>query len=259
MNKMRILISNDDSLDSEGLEILQDFAHSLTDDVWTVVPEAQRSAGGHGITIYNPLKLKKVKERVYTSNGTPADSVILALNHLLKDHKPTWVFSGINQGENIGDDVFYSGTIAAAREAALHGMKAIAFSQSYIQNYGLNFTYARDHVKEAFEAVKDLDYTHSIYNVNFPPYREGHNVKGIKFLPQSTRLRKDLLEKRIDPRNNEYFWLNVFVDHFEDKGEKIKDDVDAMAMNYISITPVLSWNLTNFDDLKKYENNNQSW
>jgi 5'-nucleotidase len=256
---MRILISNDDSLNSEGLEILQNFAHSLTDDVWTIVPDAQRSAGGHGITIYNPLRYKQIKKNVFTTTGTPADSIIVALNYLMKDNKPTWVFSGINQGENIGDDVFYSGTIAAAREAALHGMKAIAFSQSYIQNYGLNFTYAREHIKQAFEAVKDLDFTHSIYNINFPPYRENKKVKGIKFLPQAIRLRKDLLEKNIDPRNNEYFWLNVWVDHFADKGDEINDDIDAMSQNYISITPILSWNLTNFKDLEKYKNNDQSW
>ena len=256
---MRILISNDDGLYSEGLEVLQDFAHSLTDDVWTIVPDKQRSCGGHGITIYEPLRFKEVKNRVYLANGTPADSIILALNHLLRDKEPTWVFSGINQGENIGDDVFYSGTIAAAREAALHGMKAIAFSQSYLKDYELNFSYARNHMKDAFEAVKGLDYKHSIYNINFPPYRDGKNVKGIKFLPQSTRLRKDLLEKDIDPRNKEYFWLNVFVDHFADRGTSIKDDIDAMAHNYISITPILSSNLTNFDDLKKCEENNRSW
>ena len=247
---MRILISNDDGLNSEGLEILQQFAHSISDDVWTVVPDSQRSATGHGITIFNPLRLTKVKEKTYISNGTPADCVILAIHHLLKEKKPTWVFSGINQGENIGDDVVYSGTIAVAREAAIHGFRSIAFSQSYNQHYGLNFSYSREYVKDAFESVAQLDYQDTLYNINFPPYREKEPIKGIKFVPQGMKFRKDILEKKLDPREKEYFWLNVFVDHFESNEDEIKDDIEAIANNYISITPLVT-NFTNFDKLKK--------
>lgn len=251
--KPRILVCNDDGLYSEGLDILMDLAHSVSDDVWTVVPDGQRSAGGHGITIYNVLRLKKIRERVYTSNGTPADCVILALHHLLKEHRPTWVFSGVNQGENIADDVLYSGTVAVAREASIHKIKSIAFSQSYNQHFGLNFTNARNHIKEAFEFVKDLDYTNSFYNVNFPPFIEGSKVRGIKAVPQGARLRKEILDKKINPREEEYFWLNVFIDHFESDEKDIKTDIEAMAHNYISVTP-LKINMTNLSDLEKLKN-----
>ncbi len=247
---MRILISNDDGLNSEGLEILQKFAHSISDDVWTVVPDSQKSATGHGITIFNPLRLTKVKEKTYIVNGTPADCVILAIHHLLKEKKPTWVFSGINQGENIGDDVVYSGTVAVAREAAIHGLKAIAFSQSYNQNYGLNFSYSAKYISEAFEFVEKLNYQDALYSINFPPYRENEDVKGIKFVPQGMKLRKDILEKKLDPREKEYFWLNVFVDHFDSDENEIKDDIEAIANNYISVTP-LSINSTSIKHMEQ--------
>ena len=255
---MRILISNDDGLYSEGLNILIEFAQTVSKDIWVVVPDAQRSAGGHGVTIYNILKINKiaggiftngkslVSENVYTTTGTPADCVLLAIFHLMKDKKPDLMLSGVNKGENIGDDFAYSGTIAAAREASMHGIKSIAFSQSYLSNFGLNFRASRECIQRAYEYVKDLNYDDVFYNVNFPALPNGMKDKGIRCVKQGRKARRDIIERSLNNRNQEYFWLNVFVEHEPNDETNIVTDVDAVANGYISVTPV-SMNFTRYD------------
>ncbi|WP_278251902.1 5'/3'-nucleotidase SurE, partial [Sabulibacter ruber] len=101
------------------------------DDVWVVAPDTEQSAASHSLTIHRPLRLRQHEEKRFTVDGTPTDCVLLAINHVMKDARPTLVLSGVNQGSNIGEDVTYSGTIAAAMEATLLGVPAIALSQHY--------------------------------------------------------------------------------------------------------------------------------
>ena len=125
--KPRILVSNDDGYFSEGLRALVD-AVSPLGEVWVVAPDREQSAASHSISLNRPLRITEVRERWFAVDGTPADCAYLAIHHLMKDDRPRIMVSGINHGANLADDVNYSGTVAAAREAALLGIPSIAFS-----------------------------------------------------------------------------------------------------------------------------------
>src|SRR5687768_12697405 len=114
--KLRILVSNDDGIHAAGLDIAEAIARSMSDDVWVVAPETEQSGASHSLTLTLPLRMRQVNERRFAIQGTPTDSVMMAVIHLLKDHKPDLVLSGVNRGFNVADDVTYSGTVAAAME-----------------------------------------------------------------------------------------------------------------------------------------------
>src|SRR5215216_5060147 len=129
--KCRILISNDDGIEAPGIQLLEKVARKLTDDVWVVAPELEQSGASHSLTTRRPLRLTEVAPRHYAVDGTPTDCVLLAVKRLLKDQVPHLVLSGINGGSNVGEDLTYSGTVAAAMEATLLGIPAMALSQDY--------------------------------------------------------------------------------------------------------------------------------
>src|SRR5512135_480995 len=111
---MRILVTNDDGIHAPGLVAAEKIAQALTDDVWVVAPETEQSGASHSLTLQRPLRIRKVAPRRFAVDGTPTDSVLLAINHILAGHKPDLVLSGINRGGNLAEDVTYSGTVAAA-------------------------------------------------------------------------------------------------------------------------------------------------
>ena len=123
----RILISNDDGIHADGLRALTEAMEGLG-ELWVVAPESEQSAASHAISLHRPLRIKQLGERRIAIDGTPSDCSYIAINHLLKDRKPDLMVSGINHGANLADDVTYSGTVAAAMEASLLGVPAIAFS-----------------------------------------------------------------------------------------------------------------------------------
>ncbi|MFN0217449.1 MAG: 5'/3'-nucleotidase SurE, partial [Hyphomicrobium sp.] len=125
---MRILITNDDGVTAKGLEILKAIALGLSPDVWTVAPETNQSGTSHSMTLHTPLRLRTLDERTHAVAGTPTDCVIMAVRHLLKDHPPDLILSGVNHGSNLAEDITYSGTVAAAMEGALLGVRSIALS-----------------------------------------------------------------------------------------------------------------------------------
>src|ERR1051326_855093 len=129
--KCRILISNDDGIRSPGIQILEKIARELSDDVWVVAPEQEQSGASHSLTTRRPLRLTEVGTRRYWVDGTPTDCVLLAVKRLLRDKPPDLVLSGINGGSNVGEDLTYSGTVAAAMEATLLGIPSMALSQDY--------------------------------------------------------------------------------------------------------------------------------
>src|SRR5437879_8802108 len=130
-DKCRILISNDDGIRSPGIKVLEKIARDLSDDVWVVAPEQEQSGASHSLTTRRPLRMREVARRRYAVDGTPTDSVLIAVKRLLRDRPPDLVLSGINAGSNVGEDMTYSGTVAAAMEATLLGIPAIALSQDY--------------------------------------------------------------------------------------------------------------------------------
>ena len=120
--KARILLSNDDGINAPGLAVLEKAARALSKDIWVVAPETEQSGASHSLTLHRPLRIRKDGPRRFAVDGTPTDSVLLAINRILADHKPDLVLSGVNRGGNLGEDVSYSGTIAAAIEATLLGV-----------------------------------------------------------------------------------------------------------------------------------------
>ena len=115
---MRILITNDDGIHSEGLVHLEDIAREISDDVWTVAPEFDQSGVSHSLSLSDPLRLRGITERRFAVKGTPTDCVIMGTRHILTDKAPDLVLSGINRGQNVAEDVIYSGTVAGAMQGA---------------------------------------------------------------------------------------------------------------------------------------------
>ena len=122
LSKARILVTNDDGIHAPGLKVLEKIARALSDDVWVVAPETEQSGASHSLTLRRPLRVRQLGERRFAVDGTPTDCVLLAINQMLKDRKPDLVLSGVNRGGNLGEDVTYSGTVAAAMEATLLGV-----------------------------------------------------------------------------------------------------------------------------------------
>jgi 5'-nucleotidase len=240
---MRILISNDDGENSPGLKVLIEFAKKIADEVFVIVPSKQRSAGGHGITIDKPISIKEKGQNFFTSDGTPADCVILGLHHILKDKKPDFVFSGVNIDSNLCDHVFYSGTVAVAREAALHRIKAIAFSQEIENGPYENcdeslFEISKNYLPEAFEIIKNLDFTDALYNVNFPKILKKSEDSNFEFTKLGRfQKHESALEMRISPRNSKYFWRINKSKKFEiNLDDQVKTDAEVISSGKISIT-----------------------
>src|SRR5512146_394302 len=129
--KLRILVTNDDGIRSKGLEVTESIARALSDDVWVVAPENEQSGASHSLTLTIPLRLRTIDDRHFAVTGTPTDCVMMASSHLMKDHPPDLVLSGVNSGINAADDVTYSGTIAGAMEGCALGIPSIALSQAY--------------------------------------------------------------------------------------------------------------------------------
>jgi len=232
---MRILLSNDDSIHAEGFGVLEAVARSLSDDVWVCAPESEQSGASHSLTLHRPLRLRKVDEKRFACDGTPTDCVLLAINHLMKDCPPDLVLSGVNHGCNIAEDVTYSGTIAAAMEATLLGVRAVALSQDYESGRPISFAPARDWAAKVVERAIAVDWAPEVLiNVNFPACGS-EDVKGIKVVPQGPRKVGDELLERTDPRGRSYFWIGYT--RSADDAPTESDSV-AIADGFVSVTPI---------------------
>lgn len=231
----RILLSNDDGIHAPGLAVLERIARSLSDDVWVVAPETEQSGASHSLTIHRPLRLRQHEERRFSVDGTPTDCVLLAINHILKDRTPTLVLSGVNHGSNIGEDVTYSGTIAAAMEATLLGVPAIALSLQIDGSGAPHWDTAEQWAPEVIrKAVSTAWPKNVLVNVNFPAVTPDR-VTGIQVVRHGKRKIGDDLTERIDPRGRAYFWIGAL------RGEDdVAPDTDVAVVNDggISVTPL---------------------
>jgi 5'-nucleotidase len=199
---MRILVSNDDGVAAKGLLALVDAVTPLA-EVWVVAPESEQSASSHALSLHRPLRARKVKERWFAVDGTPADCVYMAVHHLMKDERPALVLSGINHGPNLADDVIYSGTVAAAMEGALLGLPAIAFS--LVTRRSLEFEHAAKFASSlATAALKNPMPQRTLLNVNVPSHGPpaGYEVTRLG----RHRYSGDVIEKQ-DPRGRTYYWI----------------------------------------------------
>jgi 5'-nucleotidase len=241
----RILISNDDGVNAEGLAMLEKIALTLSDDVWVIAPEHEQSGAGHSLSLHKPLRIRHVGEKRFAVDGTPTDAVLLGVMEVMKDKRPDLMLSGINRGSNLAEDVTYSGTVSAAMEATLLEIPSIAFSNQIkgAVNWDVPEKYTADIIRKL--AATDIPHDRLI-NVNFPAVPLA-DVKGIKLCPQGRRRLDDNLDRRIDPQGRPYIWIGgqrteAFHDHPEADFIQIRE-------GWITITP-LSLDMTDYGMMK---------
>jgi 5'-nucleotidase len=235
LSKCRILLSNDDGIAAEGLAVLERIARTLSDDVWVVAPAVEQSGTGHSLTLQVPLRPVRHGERRFSVSGTPTDSVMVAINHLITDRKPDLVLSGINMGSNLGEDVHYSGTVAAALEGALLGVPAIAVSQFMDGTSGVPWETAERFMPDLIRRLCKAGWPPTVVmNVNMP-HRSPDKVKGIVAAAQGKHKLGDDLVLRADPRGRDYIWIGP---RRASDAAVEGTDLKAVDEGYIAVTPL---------------------
>jgi 5'-nucleotidase len=235
---MRILVTNDDGINAPGLVTLEAIAAQLSDDVWVVAPAEEQSGAGHSLTLSKPVRVRKLTPRRFAVQGTPTDCVMLALGAVMKDARPDLVLSGVNRGGNLAEDVTYSGTVSAAMEGCLAGIRSIALSQ-VMSDYseGMeDFGTAAAHGADVIRKVQSIDWPPGVLiNINFPPVT-ADKVRGVRVTEQGFRDYGNIhLVERIDPRGFPYYW-HGFGREMPMPGHET--DLKAMHEACISVTPL---------------------
>jgi 5'-nucleotidase len=231
---MRILLANDDGVTAPGIRALfRELTPSY--DTTIIAPLEERSTTGHSLSLDKPLRLEKLEEKVYGCSGYPGDCVLMGLGHLMKDQRPDVVVSGINRGANLGQDLYYSGTIAAAREAAFHRVPAIAVSLAFNAVTGEHrYDVAATAIHWCLQAgLHRTIPAFSLVNVNVPNLSL-KEIKGFRITEIGFRLYSEEIHARIDARNRDYFWI---AGHYEGFNENPASDCQAVTDGYIAITP----------------------
>lgn len=208
----RILIVNDDGIHATGLGVLEAAARTLTDDVWVVAPHTENSAVGHSVSVSTPVRVREVGHQRFAIVGTPSDCVLVAIWELMADRLPTIVLSGVNHGENLAEDLTYSGTMGAALEAALLGIPAVALSQLRQPGSLPNFSVAESWTPRLIEKL--LGWTWSpgiVVNVNFPLAEHASGNLEITSLGQREPGTFTPMAGR-DGRNVPFFWVKLSYD-----------------------------------------------
>ena len=243
----RILVTNDDGIHAPGLKVLERIAKSLSRDVWVVAPETEQSATSHALTLRRPLRTRKLGRRRFSVDGTPTDCVLVGHHHILRDGPPDLVPSGINHGANLGEDVTYSGTVAAAMEGAILGVRAVAFSQMHPADKRIDWRTAERFAPEILRALVSIPWTRDmLVNVNFPPLAPDR-VAGVRPCRQGRREEGSTLVEGVDPGGRPYLWLGNFQ---SDVGLDRGTDLAAVMEGAIAVTP-LHMDMTHKATLKK--------
>ena len=233
----RILITNDDGIHAPGLALLEQIALTITDDVWVVAPDQERSGAGHSISLTLPIRMRQLDARHYQVTGTPTDCVLMALSQVMADTPPTLLLSGINSGANLAEDVTYSGTIAAAMEATLFGIRAIALSQIRAPGALADFAPAAAYCPALLGKLVSLEHwpAGSFINVNFPdvPVAE---ISGVRLTTQGLRPPGSFsIVPRVDARAQPYYWVKIAYT----TGNALPDtDLQAIAERAVAVTPI---------------------
>ncbi|WP_262691375.1 5'/3'-nucleotidase SurE [Kordiimonas aestuarii] len=232
----RILVSNDDGINAPGLEVLERIANHFSDDVWVVAPEEEQSGAGHSLTLSRVLRLRQLAEKRWAVSGTPTDCVMMAVNKIMKDHKPTLILSGVNRGGNMAEDVTYSGTVSVAMEGQLAGVPSIALSQCTRPDTKTRWETAEQFAPIVIKRLIETGWPENVLmNVNFPAVPPA-DVKGIKVTEQGLReLSGTNIEERVDPRGFTYYWFGLGREMGVPGHET---DLKAIRGAYISVTPL---------------------
>ncbi len=233
---MRILLTNDDGIHAEGLEVLERIARTLSDDIWIVAPESDQSGLAHSLSLSEPLRLRKVADKHYALRGTPTDCVIMAVREVMPE-PPDLVLSGVNSGANMADDVTYSGTIAGAMEGTMLGIRSIALSQAYDWDNGriVPWDTVEQHAPELLAKLLTKSLPDGVFlNLNFPNCG-ADGVTGTEITRQGKLVHNLGIEERQDGRGFPYYWLKF---NRRASAERKGSDIDALKANRISVTPL---------------------
>jgi len=241
---MRILLCNDDGINAPGMAVLERIARMLSDDIFIVAPWEEQSGMGRSLTLTRPIRMHKLGERRYGVAGTPTDAVMMALAKLMKDSPPDLILSGVNRGANLGEDVSYSGTVSAAMEGALAGIRSISLSQVYSKDGAdedVSFAAAESWGERVIRPLLDAPWApRTLVNINFPA-REPDQVLGVRVVEQGLRdYGRTSFEQRTDPRGFDYYWLRL-AGAPQTPGHST--DMEASRDGYVTVTP-LHCNLT---------------
>ena len=250
MIKPKILITNDDGISSQGIYALWEAMNDIG-ETFIAAPSSEQSASSHSLTLSSPLRVEILERKNgfkgWSINGTPVDCVKIAIRSLMKK-SPDILVSGVNHGANLGNNIMYSGTVSAATEGMIMGVPSIAISLASYEtdNYDVVKKYAKNIVTNVLDHGLPQD---TLLNVNVP-YCKLKEIRGLKITSQGNQYFIDEYEKRIDPRNSEYYWIKG---QMIDEDQSIDYDGKAIQENYVSVTPI-HFKLTNElykKDLKK--------
>ena len=234
---MRILLTNDDGIEAPGLVALEAIARELSDDVWVVAPAEEQSGTGHSLTLTAPIRLRQLGDKRFAVRGTPTDSVMMAIGHVMKDCRPDLLLSGVNRGPNMAEDVTYSGTVSAAMEGCLAGIRSIALSQA-MGDYTVgaeDFGAARQYGPDIVRRLAGMDWPAGVLmNVNFPAQVTA--TPPVVVARQGFRDYGNIrIDARTDPRGFPYYWFG-----FGREMEQPAADTDLYAVRSgaIAVTPL---------------------
>lgn len=233
---MQILLTNDDEIHAPGYAALERIARQISDDLWFVAPAEEQSGAGHSLTLSRPIRVRELGPRRFAVAGTPTDSVMMALGHLMDGLKPDLILSGVNRGPNLAEDLTYSGTVSAAMEGTLAGIRSIALSQAMADySFGKeSFAAAEATGADIVRKVAEADWGDGVLvNVNFPPVPK---PQGVRVTEQGFRDYGHIrIDARIDPRGFPYYWFGY--------GREVdtpahRTDLEAVREGYVSVTPL---------------------
>jgi 5'-nucleotidase len=231
----RILVTNDDGIAAPGLKVLERVARGFSKDVWIVAPEREQSGAAHSLTLHEPLRVRRLAARRHAVSGTPTDCVLLALNEIVKGRKPDLVLSGVNRGGNMGEDVTYSGTVAAAMEGTLMDVPSIALSLDVSNGVPPEWETAARWAPEVIGRLAHADWLDdTLMNVNIPNCKPDQ-VTGIEAARQGRRKIGGNLVRALDPRQRPYYWIGPTRDA---DASQPGTDIHAVAERAVAVTPI---------------------
>jgi 5'-nucleotidase len=251
VKKKTIMVTNDDGIRAEGLsaliESIDDFGRILV-----IAPEQEQSASSHSITLDKPLRIKKYSNNKFGVSGTPADCVLLLVHGIL-DKKPDLIVSGINHGPNMGEDVIYSGTVAAAIEGSILGIPSLAISVASwdFLHFEASAKISRYIVRRILELEKE---NVPLWNVNIPPLPE-NEINGIKITKLGSRVYHDIIVKNTDPRGKDYYWIGGGKPGWNSDEDS---DFSAVSRGYVSISP-MHFDLTDYKSVLELKRIDFRW
>lgn len=233
---MRILLTNDDGIHAPGLKVMEEVARKLSDDVWIVAPETDQSGQAHSLTLNHPLRAREVREKTFAVSGTPTDCVIMGVRQLV-DGPIDLVLSGVNAGQNVGDYINYSGTVAGAMEGTLLGIRSIALSQafSFEEHRKVPWETVSKLAPDVLKSLIDIELPKdTLININFPNCAPDEVIGNV--IATQGKFEHGLgIGKRADGRGLPYYWLEFIGEPPE---HQPGTDIQALSNNQVAITPV---------------------